>query len=373
MKIVILGGGNIGSLLIGDLGNNPELEIFLYTENFLIWKETIDVFDKDDNLLFSGELKKASNDKNLIFKDANIIISTLPSHIFPKVLKEIEDYISPKSILVVIPGSGGVEYLTDNLKKKDCIIIGFQRVHGIARIKEKGKSVYSLGKKDQLYISSVKKINKDYYKNLIEHLFNIKTIFLDNYLNITLTPSNPILHTTRLYSLFHNYKNENFKKNVLFYEEWNDASSNILLACDKELELLCNMISNYGLDQSSVQPLYKYYEANNPQAFTKKIKSIKAFQSILSPMIFLNDRYIPDFESRYFKEDFLFGLVIIKSCALLFEIETKNIDIVLKWFESIANITLYVDGIFSPDDELNLVLPHLLFSSKNDFISYYKQ
>ena len=85
MKIVILGGGNIGSLLIGDLGKKPDLEIFLYTENYLIWKDNIDVFDKDDNLLFTGELKKASNDKNLIFKDANIIISTLPSHVFPKV------------------------------------------------------------------------------------------------------------------------------------------------------------------------------------------------------------------------------------------------------------------------------------------------
>lgn len=40
---------------------------------------------------------------------------------------------------------------------------------------------------------------------LIEAIVGIKTSSLPNYLNITLTPSNPILHTTRLKNLYSDY------------------------------------------------------------------------------------------------------------------------------------------------------------------------
>jgi len=46
-----------------------------------------------------------------------------------------------------MPGSGGVELISQDVLDNGSFIFGFQRVHGIARIKEYGKSVYSLGKK----------------------------------------------------------------------------------------------------------------------------------------------------------------------------------------------------------------------------------
>ena len=41
---------------------------------------------------------------------------------------------------------------------------------------------------------------------IIENIIGIKTTPLPNYLNITLTPSNPILHTTRLRNLYGDWK-----------------------------------------------------------------------------------------------------------------------------------------------------------------------
>ena len=41
--------------------------------------------------------------------------------------------------------------------------------------------------------------------------------------------------------------------------------------------------------------------------------------------------YIPDFSDRYFTEDFPFGLLIIKSIAEIFNIDTPYINKVLKW------------------------------------------
>lgn len=372
MKIVILGGGNIGSLLIGDLGSNKKNQVYLYTKSSTNWNTDISVYNKKNEFLYKGRLYEASDNKQTIFSNASLIISTLPSHVFPSVLKEIQDYIPQESILLMIPGSGGGEYICSSLIKKKCIIAGLQRVHGIARIKEKGKSVYSLGKKDKLYVSTLSKKNHTYVTNLVENLFGIETICLDNYLNITLTPSNPILHTTRLYTLFPKVFDYFAKEQPLFYEEWTDESSKILFACDNELQDVCKEIYKYGIDLSSVVSLPIYYEAKTINDFTKKIISINAFKGIGAPVKEQGEYYIPDLNSRYFQEDFLFGLAIIKSCATLFDVKTDYIDLVLKWYEDIFNLKLYTKKGFCPTNEYNLTLPHLYFKKKQDFIDFYK-
>ena len=61
MKIVILGGGNIGSLLIGDLGSNKENQISLYTSNGNLWGDTVSVFDNNNNFLHTGVLYELDN------------------------------------------------------------------------------------------------------------------------------------------------------------------------------------------------------------------------------------------------------------------------------------------------------------------------
>lgn len=373
MKIVILGGGNIGSLLIGDLGSNKENQISLYTSNGNLWGDTVSVFDNNNNLLHTGVLYEASDNKESIFSNAEMVVSTLPSHIFPKVFKEIESYIPSYCIFAMMPGSGGGEYLCNSLIDRGCTILGFQRVHGIARIKEKGKSVYSLGKKDNLFISTITKAKDNDIKSKVEKLFNIPTLYLENYLNITLTPSNPILHTARLFSLFNKPDEVLLNKPALFYEEWDDDSSKVLLACDEELKQLCKRISFYKLDVSAVVPLSEYYESLSAKAFTRKIQSIEAFKNIEAPMIKTKIGYIPNLNSRYFKEDFLYGLAIIKSCCVLFDVSSPNIDRILKWYSNIFNIELYKDGYFCTKNNYNLIMPHLIFKNIKSFVAFYKK
>ena len=48
------------------------------------------------------------------------------------------------------------------------------------------------------------------------------------------------------------------------------------------------------------------------------------------------DRWIPDFESRYFTADFSFGLKIIKELCDLFSVDHENITEVWNWYQSVA-------------------------------------
>ena len=178
-----------------------------------------------------------------------------------------------------------------------------QRVHSISRLKEYGRSVHMLGRKSMLYIGSIPSSEATNICKLVEPLFDIPCKALKNYLAVTLTPSNPILHSTRIYSMFKDWKpGVVYPRNFLFYEDWDDASSDMLICCDSEEQSLCGVLP-ICLDE--VVSLRTYYESQDAKAMTKKIRGIKAFKGLTSPMKKTDNGWIPNFESRYFMEELL--------------------------------------------------------------------
>ena len=62
-------------------------------------------------------------------------------------------------------------------------------------------------------------------------------------------------------------------------------------------------------------PLRIYYESPDASAMTAKIRSIKAFHGLHSPMKETEGGWVPDFDSRYFTADFSYGLAILIEIA----------------------------------------------------------
>ena len=333
MKMTVIGGGNVGTLIAAEMANLGHI-VTVYTSNPKRWKRKISVFDANDRLLMTGNLSDVTNCMEKAVKDAQIVWITFPSQLFGRLSEQLFPYVSNGQKIGIIPGSGGAEFAFQKLLEKGCILFGLQRVHSIARVKNYGESVYMLGRKSKLYVGTNPHKESGKISEELENLFNISCDPLPNYLSVTLTPSNPILHTTRLYAMFRDYTDTTvYGKKFLFYEEWDLLSSEMLIACDKELQNLCSVIP---LDLSAVQSLRAYYESDNPYAMTKKISSITAFQGIESPMISYHGGWIPDFSSRYFTADFSFGLKIIKDIADLFDVLIPNIDTVWNWYNRIA-------------------------------------
>ncbi|MBU5483064.1 NAD/NADP octopine/nopaline dehydrogenase family protein [Clostridium sp. MSJ-11] len=371
LNICILGGGNVGTLLLGDIGSNKDLSVRLFTSNPHKWSHEIEVCSNDNTVKYKGKIDIISDNPEDVIGDADIIISTLPSQVFPKIIGKIKSFIKSRTWIGVMPGSGGSEFYCKELLEIGCILFGFQRVHGISRIKEYGKSVYDLGKKNELHIAAIPVDQTESICMKLENIMKIKCNPLPNYLNVTLTPSNSILHTTRLYTMFYHYKEGLFWDEVIdFYEEWNDEASKMLIACDEELQLLCKSIS--GLNLTGVKSLKEHYESGTPEEMTKKINNIIPFKGIKAPMIKTQRGYIPDFNSRYFLEDFPYGLCIIKGFCDVVGLDTPNIDKVLIWFEKIAEVEYYVNNKFEGKDLKYLSLPkNYGLSSVEDIIFYY--
>lgn len=330
-------GGNIGTLLAAELA--LENDVRLYTR-YNTDNRVIEVFDQEGSIICESKLSVITNDINEALEDADIVFCTLPSNAVPSIIKEIGEAIPEKAILFFMPGTGGKEYISKALIKKDITIAGLQRVYSIARLKEKGKSVYMLGKKKKLYISTIPKSEEKKAISILEKLLKIPCNSVDNYLAVTLTPSNPILHTTRIYSILN--KKKKLSKEVLFYEDWDANSARILFKCDNELQNICNSLKMLNLKE--VVSLKEYYESETEEQFIKKMKSIKSFKGIKMPLIKEGKYYCPDYDSRYFTEDFPYGLLIIKGFAEICNVNTPNIDKIIEWFQNIQNKDYLIDG-----------------------------
>lgn len=372
MNICILGGGNIGTLLLGELGRKENISVRLLTSRPDDWNHTIEVCDNDGTFKYSGRVDVISSDPAEVISDADIIISTLPSYMFNRTIQKIKPFLKAGAWIGVMPGNGGSEFYCNELIENGHTLFGFQRVYGIARLKEYGKSVYDLGKKKELFIAAMPSTNTVEICKVMEELFNLKCNPLPNYLHVALTPANPILHTARLYEMFHNYTEGNyFDRMISFYTEWTDEASTLFIACDEEVQSLCRKLET--VDLKKVGFVRDYFEAETPQEMTAKMSSIVALKNINSPMLKIEEGYIPDFKSRYFMEDFPFGLCIIKSFSEIVGVEIPLIDKILMWFESVTGVEYYVDGKFAGKDMKNLPLPQNFgLNSVEDIIAYYR-
>lgn len=161
-------------------------------------------------------------------------------------------------------------------------------------------------------------------------------------------------------------------KVIEFYSEWDNDSSDILIKCDEELQFMCRLLD--GLDLKGVKSLKEYYESNTIDEMTEKIKSIKAFKGIETPMIKTEYGYIPDFKSRYFLEDFAYGLCIIKGFADVLNMNTPNIDKVINWYERISGVEYFKESEFLGCDLKGLPIPkNYGLKNKEDIIKYYNK
>lgn len=356
MKICIVGSGAIAMSTAVDLINTGN-EVVLYTSHYKLFGGTVTEIDENDNEISTVSGIKATYNLDEALENADYVFITYPAFLLYDFADKLYNSISNETVICVFPGTGGVEFAFKRLIEKGITVAGLQRVPYIARVKEKGRVVKMSGKKTELFCACIPSASCSDICADFEKMFSIDCHRLDNYLSVTFTPSNPILHTTRLYSMLHSYPPHfEFDRNFLFYEEWNDESSQLLINCDAELQTLCRSISEMNL--SDVVSLKEYYESPTAEAMTDKISHITAFRGIGSPMLQgENGKWRIDWSSRYFTADFPYGLAIIKAFARTLSLDTPSIDTVLKWYVDASGNSNAFDlseyGIYSKEDIIN--------------------
>lgn len=327
MNITICGGGSLGHVNLGVLSSHSDVSVNLLTNHPEKWNHQITVTDVNGKI-FEGKIKKISSNPLDVIPDADLILFCLPGFLIEKTLEQIKPFISLNTIVGSIVCSTGFFFFAHKVLGQDAKLFGFQRVPFIARVVNYGSSANLLGYKASVAIAVENVIDCEGFREQISRLFLTPTSLLDSFYEASLTNSNPILHTGRLYTMWHDWNGRVFNRNILFYREWTEEAAQKIIDMDVEFMKLLDVLP---MNKNSIPSLLDYYESSDAKSLAIKLRSIKAFETILSPMKEVENGWVPDFESRYFTEDFPFGLKFIVDLAKKYKIDIPVIEKVYEW------------------------------------------
>jgi len=324
IRICIYGGGSLGHVCAGVFASQKDVEVNILSGHPDLWQKKITVTD-DTGKVYDGLIHNVSKKTEDVVSNQDIILLCLPGYMIEEALNRIKPFIG-NALVGTVVSSTGFFFFAHKILGSNSKLFGFQRVPYISRVNEYGQSARLLGYKPTLAAVFENVENSDIIRQILERLFLTPITLLNNYYEVSLSNSNPILHTGRLYSMYQGRELDTFDHDILFYKEWTDDASQLLINMDCEFFLLLDKIGVH-----SIPSLLDYYECTDAASLTKKISSIPAFQTIGSPMIETSDGWRIDFHSRYFTEDFPFGLRWIKELADFHNIKTPNINKVYEW------------------------------------------
>lgn len=370
MKIAVLGSGNVGTLISAQMTLKGH-EVRLYSRKAHLFGKTVVYEDADSATKQDVELYLVSGDLKEVVTGTDLVIVTVPSFAIRDLMERVFPLIDITTRVMFFPGTGGVEFYCKEFVEAGGVVFGSQRVCSVARLKEYGKHVIGSGKRTEMFVAAIPSQYGEEAKQLIESFFDIKTTALPNYLAVTFTPSNPILHTSRLYALFKDYDPEvGYDDIPLFYEEWSLEASEALIALDAEVQEMCRLIP---LELKDVRSLLLHYESEDAVQLKNKICSIGSFKGLTTPQVEKNGRKHPDLESRYFTADFPYGLLILKAFANICDMKTPMMDKVIGWYQHLIGKEYLTENMGLGKDSLDITLPqHYGIETIEDIVNYYK-
>lgn len=347
MKISIIGGGNIGMCLAGEISKNYS-DVAIYTSKARLFSDRISVVNYEEKSEYQSGKIFATDNLLQAIENADYILCTLPAFLRGNFIRNIESYVKKGANVGFFPGYGGAEFYCDSLIKNEVTIFALQKVPYISRTKEEGAVAGLLSKKKELFIGT---LPKERCKNVcsdIEKMLGIKCTSLENYMEATILPGNPLLHTAGSYIYLKDYcKGTHFKNQIYYYRSWNDECSKLICSMSDEMMEICNRMP---LNLEGVLSIQQYYESPTASLLTKKLKSIPSFHDLTLPMLKDEDGYLPNFESRFYTEDIPNGLCILKALSLFVGVQTTNIDRVILWYcHMTGKKYLNNDGSFGSD------------------------
>lgn len=333
MRICICGGGNLGHVVAGFLAAREDCVVSLLTRRPALWQQQLTISTPDGRQLV-GRLERISSEPAEVIADADLVLLCLPGYSIQEVLLQICPFLKPRTPVGSVVCSTGFFFEAMERLSPDTPLFGFQRVPFIARTTTYGHSAALLGYKPQLSIAIEHALEKEPLRATIERLFRTPVQLLSSYYEASLTNSNPLLHPARLYTLWKDWhEGVVYDSQPMFYEMWTEEASELLIALDCEFFHLLRVLP---VREGSIPTILDYYESTDAASLTRKLRSIEAFKGILAPMKAVAGGFVPDFQSRYFTEDFPFGMRIIQQLARQHQVAIPMIDKVLMWGMNVA-------------------------------------
>jgi hypothetical protein len=316
LRVAICGGGRTGHLNTVLFGQRPGVHVSLLTHHpaVLDGRQPITAYLPDGSVM-QARPDLVTNDPHGALRDADLVVVTVPAHARPALLSEIANSLPlDKPVFVgAIPGFCGFDWLAEKLlaDRPNAVIWGMKDVPHTAFDLEPGTSVRMGGAKATLHVAAHARESdesRERLRALVQRLYDAPVELLRHYLEITLTPGNPIMHGAAIYGL------------IGPYGPWPGQ--------------------RMGIDLSSVKPLkQEIVEAYGEQigearTMLSVLRTNRAYDAIQAPMVRHADGWRLDTDSRAFQEDVAFGLATLVQMARRLDLTLPHLEETFAWCAS---------------------------------------
>ncbi|MDD6252762.1 MAG: NAD/NADP octopine/nopaline dehydrogenase family protein [Bacteroidales bacterium] len=327
LTVTICGGGGLGHTCAGMFSRLDGIRVNMLTSRPEKWNRTFEVTRPDGEVLI-GKLSSVTSEPEAVIPSSDIVLLCLPAYLVEETLEKIVPFLGAGTAVGTVVSNSGFFFCCHSILPADTPVFGFQRVPYVSRVIEYGRRASLLGDRPEIIVAEENVKDRDSFAVLLERLFAEKVVFADSIYEVTLSNSNPILHTGRLYTMWKDWDGKPFPERGYFYREWTVEASRLEIEMDREFFSLLEVL---GVSTEHIDTLLVHYEAEDAEGMTAKIKSIESFKNIESPMVEVEGGWEPDFNSRYFTEDFPYGLRMIYELAHRNGVSCPNIDKVFEW------------------------------------------
>lgn len=277
----------------------------------------------------TGSIILIESDSRRVVPQADIVLLCLPGYAIRETLLQIRDVLRPDTAVGSVVSSTGFFFQAMELLLPTQPLFGFQRVPFISRIIDYGRSARLMGFKESLKMAVEHLADAEPLRSTLEEMLHTPVSLLDSFYEVSLSNSNPLLHPSRLYSLWKDWhEGVVYDRVPMFYEEWTEEAARLYLSMDCELQAL---LTKLPVRSGSISTVLDYYESTDASSLAHKLRSIEAFKGIAAPMKAVDGGYVPDFHSRYFTEDFSYGLAIVQRLAQEKGVATPVMDCICQW------------------------------------------
>lgn len=225
--------------------------------------------------------------------------------------------------------------------KRKLTLFSLQYVPFICKAVTYGQDVNIIGPKKHLYLTSYPLDRVHYACNALTHCYFIPTIPIPGFLNLTLCPSNQIIHPGRVFAFFKDWDGQStFEASTMpkLYEDLDDASANEIQYLDDEIQAIKkNLMQRFpNLQLTQVLPISErvcaMYEGQitDTSSLKRIFNTNLGYSRVPFPMIPKDpkdpSKVTLNLQARFFWEDVPFGLVILKDIGRILGVPTPNVD-----------------------------------------------
>ena len=371
IRVLICGGGRTGQLTGVLMKQCENVHVSLLTNNqtlidFHHSHQPITAYMPDESTL-QAQFDTVTNNPRIAAHDVDLILITAPADAREAILKRLQGHVPHHKnvFLGAAPGFCGFNWQAEHYfgNQPNIIIWGMKDVAHTAFELNSGVSIRMGGCKKKLFISchdySYQTEQAKQLTSLLNYLYQASVIMVDDYLNITLTPGNAIMHSAVIYGLIGPYgqwHNRPFQKPICWWTDINELSSyfmtkldeeNLLLrdALEKRLNIKLHDISSLHCEIVEAYPT----QITNRDTLHSTLKTNQAYADIPAPMVLSHDKsgFILDKNSRAFSEDIAYGLRLLVELGKLLSIPLPYMNEIYQWCLSYMNETPLTSGIIS--------------------------